>query len=291
MKVGANPTHDAYVASWKDRVPAGRDGNQGKHRVTKRGPALSYPMFTLVTGIVGRWRAVCVTALQRPNSDAAAIRIVVGIAAASLSVTVPLRRKLGGNRLMRDMAQLRLQLEVSQLEGTLQQPKSQSAMSPYLIPDTQALCQHLNVIRQLANSGRFIIIIPQTVIDGLDFLKKENAGARDGIRYLETEFKKGNRYIRCQKEAGKSFERNKLKRQDTDAWHLYKILDSCKQLTVSQGSNEEETAGMVTIITGFQLDDPECFSPAVQSALQAVSGSSIEMKNVVDFYKQWKEMG
>ncbi|CAJ0964907.1 unnamed protein product [Ranitomeya imitator] len=38
-------------------------------------------------GIVGRWRAVCVTALQRPNSDAAAIDIVVCIAAASLSVT------------------------------------------------------------------------------------------------------------------------------------------------------------------------------------------------------------
>lgn len=195
------------------------------------------------------------------------------------------------NRLMRDMAQLRLQLEVSQLEGTLQQPKSQSAMSPYLIPDTQALCQHLGVIRQLANSGRFIIIIPQTVIDGLDFLKKENAGARDGIRYLEAEFKKGNRYIRCQKEAGKSFERNKLKRQDVDAWHLYKILDSCKQLTVSQGSNEEETAGMVTIITGFQIDEPECFSSAMQSALQAAASSNIEIKNVLDFYKQWKEMG
>ncbi|CAJ0946953.1 unnamed protein product [Ranitomeya imitator] len=26
-----------------------KDGNQGKHRITKRGPALSYPMFTLVT--------------------------------------------------------------------------------------------------------------------------------------------------------------------------------------------------------------------------------------------------
>ncbi|CAJ0927832.1 unnamed protein product [Ranitomeya imitator] len=49
-------------------------------------------MFTLVTGIVGRWRAVCVTALQRPNSDAAAIRIVVGIAAASLSVTLAIKR-------------------------------------------------------------------------------------------------------------------------------------------------------------------------------------------------------
>lgn len=54
------------------------------------------------------------------------------------------------------------QLEVSQLEGSLQQPKAQSAMSPYLVPDTQALCQHLALIKQLASSGRFIIIIPRT---------------------------------------------------------------------------------------------------------------------------------
>lgn len=53
------------------------------------------------------------------------------------------------------------QLEVSQLEGSLQQPKAQSAMSPYLVPDTQALCQHLAVVKQLATSGRFIIIIPR----------------------------------------------------------------------------------------------------------------------------------
>ncbi|XP_067425507.1 nonsense-mediated mRNA decay factor SMG5 [Emydura macquarii macquarii] len=195
------------------------------------------------------------------------------------------------NRLMRDMAQLRLQLEVSQLEGSLQQPKAQSAMSPYLVPDTQALCQHLNVIRQLAISGRFIIIIPRTVIDGLDFLKKENAGARDSIRYLEAEFKKGNRYIRCQKDVGKSFERHKLKRQDLDAWNLYKILDSCKQLTVSQGSGEDDTTGMVTIITGLQPDDPSKFSAPMQSAIQAAASASVEIKNVLEFYKQWKEMG
>ncbi|KAG8432059.1 hypothetical protein GDO86_019524 [Hymenochirus boettgeri] len=195
------------------------------------------------------------------------------------------------NRLMRDMAQLRLKLEVSQLEGTLQQPKSQSAMSPYLVPDAQALCQHLAIIRQLASSGRFILIIPRTVIDGLDFLKKENAGAREGIRYLEAEFKKGNRYIRCQKETGKSYEKNKLKRQDSDAWHLYKILDSCKQLTVTQGGNDEDTAGMVTIITGFQLDDPDSFSPAMQTALQTATSANVDIKNVLDFYKQWKEMG
>ena len=53
------------------------------------------------------------------------------------------------------------QLEVSQLEGSLQQPKAQSAMSPYLVLDAQALCQHLAVVKQLAGSGRFIIIIPR----------------------------------------------------------------------------------------------------------------------------------
>lgn len=100
-------------------------------------------------------------------------------------------------------------------------------MSPYLVPDTAALCQHLNLIRQLASSSCFIIIIPRTgwypasllvgarrlrcaevldfpclfvvvvdlVIDGLDRLKKENGGARDGIRFLETEFRKGNRCV------------------------------------------------------------------------------------------------
>lgn len=195
------------------------------------------------------------------------------------------------NRLMRDMAQLRLQLEVSQLEGSLQQPKAQSAMSPYLVPDTQALCHHLPVIRQLATSGRFIVIIPRTVIDGLDLLKKEHPGARDGIRYLEAEFKKGNRYIRCQREAGKSFERHKLKRQDADAWTLYKILDSCKQLTLAQGAGEEDPSGMVTIITGLPLDNPSTLSGPMQAALQAAAHASVDIKNVLDFYKQWKEIG
>uniref|UniRef100_A0A8C7YAQ6 Nonsense-mediated mRNA decay factor n=1 Tax=Oryzias sinensis TaxID=183150 RepID=A0A8C7YAQ6_9TELE len=195
------------------------------------------------------------------------------------------------NRLMRDMAQLRLQLEVSQLEGSLQQPKAQSSMSPYLVPDTAALCQHLSLIRQLAGSGCFIIIIPRAVIDGLDALKKENAGARDGIRFLESEFRKGNRYIRCQKESGRSFERDKLKRQDLEAWHLYKTVDSCRQLTVSQSNGDEDTAGMVTILTGGEVEELCSRSAAMKAAVQAAASAGMELKNVVEFYRQWKEMG
>ncbi|KAF4102804.1 nonsense-mediated mRNA decay factor SMG5 [Onychostoma macrolepis] len=195
------------------------------------------------------------------------------------------------NRLMRDMAQLRLQLEVSQLEGSLQQPKAQSSMSPYLVPDTAVLCQHLGLLRQLAASGCFIIIIPRTVIDGLDLLKKENSGARDGIRFLETEFRKGNRYIRCQKETGRSFERDKLKRQDIEAWHLYKMVDSCRQLTGSQSSGDEDTAGMVTILTGHSLEELTERSASMKAAVQAVAAAGMELKNITDFYRQWKEMG
>ncbi|XP_015257937.1 PREDICTED: protein SMG5 [Cyprinodon variegatus] len=195
------------------------------------------------------------------------------------------------NRLMRDMAQLRLQLEVSQLEGSLQQPKAQSSMSPYLVPDAAALCQHLNLIRQLAGSGCFIIIIPRTVIDGLDRLKKENPGARDGIRFLESEFRKGNRYIRCQKESGRTFERDKLKRQDMEAWHLYKMVDSCRQLTVSQSNGDEDTAGMVTILTGHDVDELCSRSAAMKSATQAASSAGMELKNIAEFYRQWKEIG
>uniref|UniRef100_A0A3Q3M3G3 Nonsense-mediated mRNA decay factor n=1 Tax=Mastacembelus armatus TaxID=205130 RepID=A0A3Q3M3G3_9TELE len=195
------------------------------------------------------------------------------------------------NRLMRDMAQLRLQLEVSQLEGSLQQPKAQSSMSPYLVPDTAALCHHLNLIRQLASSSCFIIIIPRTVIDGLDRLKKENAGARDGIRFLESEFRKGNRYIRCQKESGRSFERDKVKRQDIEAWHLYKMVDSCRQLTVSQSNGDEDTAGMVTILTGHQVEELCTQSAAMKSAIQAAGSAGMELKNIVEFYRQWKEIG
>uniref|UniRef100_A0A8B9RH68 Nonsense-mediated mRNA decay factor n=1 Tax=Astyanax mexicanus TaxID=7994 RepID=A0A8B9RH68_ASTMX len=182
------------------------------------------------------------------------------------------------NRLMRDMAQLRLQLEVSQLEGSLQQPKAQSSMSPYLVPDTSALCQHLNLLRQLAASGCFIIIIPRTVIDGLDVLKKENPGARDGIRFLESEFRKGNstNYILCNKKCSR---------------HLYKMVDSCRQLTGSQSSGDEDTAGMVTILTGHAVAELTERSAPMKSAIQAVVSAGMELKNIVDFYRQWKEMG
>lgn len=45
---------------------------------------------------------------------------------------------------------------------------------------------------------------------------------------------------------------------------LCKILDSCKQLTLAQGTGEEDPSGMVTIITGLPLDNPSVLSGPMQ---------------------------
>lgn len=55
-----------------------------------------------------------------------------------------------------------------------------------VILDTSGLVCRITALSQM-------LLLFLLVIDGLDFLKKENAGARDSIRYLEAEFKKGNR--------------------------------------------------------------------------------------------------
>lgn len=49
---------------------------------------------------------------------------------------------------------------------------------------------------------------------------------------------------------------------------LYKILDSCRQLTLAQGAGEEDPSGMVTIITGLHLDNPSALSGPMQVSLE-----------------------
>ncbi|XP_078702803.1 nonsense-mediated mRNA decay factor SMG5-like [Branchiostoma floridae x Branchiostoma belcheri] len=191
------------------------------------------------------------------------------------------------NQLMRDMAQLRLQSEVRQLEGSLQ--VTGQALSPYLVPDAGVLCDHMPVIKQLAASARFIIIIPRTVIDQLDVLKKESQPARDAIRILGMEFKKGNRYLRAQKDIeqvkGGASENRKLRRQDMNAWHYYKMVDCCRYFAGL--STECDPSGMVTILTSFDPADTT-LSERLQSAITSAKEAGIEVGNVLQFFSSWK---
>ncbi len=62
------------------------------------------------------------------------------------------------SRLMRDMAALRLQAEISQLENSLK--NEEFSLPPILVIDSSVLCTNLNLIQKFVQSQRFIIVIP-----------------------------------------------------------------------------------------------------------------------------------
>ncbi|KAF6768062.1 hypothetical protein AHF37_07194 [Paragonimus kellicotti] len=76
---------------------------------------------------------------------------------------------------------------------------SRNFVSPYLVLDAYCLSSHLAAVKQLVNSGTFVLIIPVAVISHLDYLKKTMATARVAIRYLEHETHSGNRFLRLQR--------------------------------------------------------------------------------------------
>lgn len=41
----------------------------------------------------------------------------------------------------------------------------------------------------------------------------------------------------------------------------------------------------------FRLVSPSYYSVILQAALQAAAHASVDVKNVLDFYRQWKEIG
>ena len=73
------------------------------------------------------------------------------------------------------------------------------------------------------------------VIDNLDSIKKESKLAREAIRWLENQFKLGNRFLRAQKHDEKISSHNdaNLKKKDFDKWIFYQLIDCCKYFEVN----------------------------------------------------------
>ncbi|KAK3601212.1 hypothetical protein CHS0354_004412 [Potamilus streckersoni] len=191
------------------------------------------------------------------------------------------------NQLMRDMAQLRLQAEVSQLEGSLQ-TSDQAVFPPYLIPDTSTLCTTLPLIRQLTQINRSIIVIPLAVIDTLDFQKKESMGAREAIRWLESEFRKGNRCIRAQKSSEKlqgGVPRN-MKKKNRETWCILEILN-CAQYLAQQGG-DLGSESMVTILSTSDYSTEQ--HQLVQQGLNNSKQDGVVVENISTFINKWKSL-
>lgn len=179
-------------------------------------------------------------------------------------------------QVMRSMAHLWLEQEVRDLEGQV----GESA-PPFLVPHTQVLCSQLAHLKRLVASRRFVLVVPSHVISSLDLLKRESVGARESIRWLEGELRRGSRYVRSQK----SHERLSLspmkypKRKDKDAWELFQMLECCHHLEEQcpRGGHPQGRA-MVTLLTTTGL-------PPNASALARSAG--INMEDIEVFVSKW----
>ncbi|CAF2840574.1 unnamed protein product [Rotaria sp. Silwood2] len=185
------------------------------------------------------------------------------------------------SRLMRDMAALRLQAEISQLENSLK--NEEFSLPPYLVIDSSVLCTNLNLIQKLVQSQRFIIIIPLVVIDILDELKKEQREARDAIRWLENQFRLGNRFIRTQAVHERIANQNKKKNnKNKDFYRFQEIIDCC--LYFAQQSNLDKQTTNNSMSTVNLL-----FARTLTTKEQQTVEKDVIVQHIDDFHRRWKQ--
>lgn len=185
---------------------------------------------------------------------------------------------------MKHMGQLWLDAEVRALETKV--GGARPALSPYLVLDADALIKCTNMVKQLVHARKFIVLIPAAVVSALDDLKKQKIEARDAIRWLESQFHRGNRFFRSQRPQ----ERTPIpfikypKRKDKEM-HLYiQIVECCHYFAEQQRG----ASNVVTLLTGNQtlLTNGENKEFSYVGLAQSVG---IVIESIASFYNRWKK--
>ena len=104
------------------------------------------------------------------------------------------------------------------------------------------------------------------VIDQLDATKKDSKQAREAIRWLESQFKQGNRFLRAQShnERINHSSHSSLKKKDVEAWGYSQLLECCRffqkesaSMSTNAGLTVEKRSNMVTLLTNNDPSDVE----------------------------------
>ncbi|XP_076665311.1 smg5 nonsense mediated mRNA decay factor [Andrena cerasifolii] len=188
-------------------------------------------------------------------------------------------------KLMRHMGKLWLKAEVCALESRLRS----RLMSPYLVPDHEALAKHTPALKRLVYAKKFIVVIPSIVVSALDEVKRISGRAREATRWLEGQLKRGSRFLRAQR----PHERLSLpyikgpRPKDKEAWLFFQIIECCHYLTqqTKVGLTNDAEPPVVTLLTGCSPDDKKVltFSP---EGLAKSAGVNIEY--IESFHTKWK---
>ncbi|XP_045467374.1 protein SMG5 [Harmonia axyridis] len=184
---------------------------------------------------------------------------------------------------MKHMGQLWLASEVSALENRV---RGKTSLSPYLVIDADALTKYTFMVKYLVQSRKFIVLVPTAVVSALDDLKREKPEARDAIRWLETQFQRGNRFFRSQRPQEKaSIPFIKYpKKKDKEMFNYIQIIECCYYLSEQQ----KGAMNVVTLLIGNQnlLANGENreFSYV---GLARTAGVTIE--SITQFFTKWKK--
>jgi protein SMG5 len=124
------------------------------------------------------------------------------------------------------------------------------------------------------------------VVSALDDLKREQSEARDAIRWLESQFHRGNRFFRAQRPQ----ERASIpfikypKKKDKEMCTYIQIIECCYFLAEQQ----KGAANLITLLIGNQnvLTNGENKEFSYVGLAQS-AGVSIE--SITQFYGKWKK--
>lgn len=208
------------------------------------------------------------------------------VISANSAVTLPKPESIAlkHDKLMQDMGQLWLRAEVKELETKVK--KTAPHLPPYLVLDCDALTLHCPLVKQLAAARKFIILIPTVVVSALDEQKRSSGRVRDTIRWLESQFRHGNRFLRAQR-ANEHLPLPLIKypkKKDKEAWLFFQIVECCHFLNTQGGSKD---SGLVTLLTGSPTLLSGSNTPGF-SPLGIVNSAGISIEHIESFLCKWK---
>ncbi|XP_005185662.1 nonsense-mediated mRNA decay factor SMG5 [Musca domestica] len=159
------------------------------------------------------------------------------------------------------MGKLWLKNEVETLEEELRKNPINMIMTPFLVVDAKALTEYNGIVKNLVKSKKFIVLIPNAVFNELDDLKKRSENARNVIRWLEQEFKHGNRHMRAQRDnENLTLSLIKIPRKlDRDGSVFLQIAQFCNHLVAnhSDPNATEFQSNVVTYLSGDYLHEKQ----------------------------------
>ncbi|KAH8239003.1 hypothetical protein KR038_011829 [Drosophila bunnanda] len=157
------------------------------------------------------------------------------------------------------MGKLWLQNEVETLEEELRDSPAHVVMSPFVVVDSKALTEYNGIVKSLVRTKKCIVLIPNAVLNELDDLKKRSENVRHVIRWLEQEFKHGNRHLRAQRDnESQPLSLLKISRKmDRDASVFLQIAQFCNHLVANHADPQvsELQKSVVTYLSGDNLHE------------------------------------